>query len=141
MRESNTQTKWKQYLDKNPLSKSEVHELKFINYDTTKSFRFDKVKEHQERALSDARNGLYYKIGDTAAISGFVSPKPFDSFYLVGVEGYVVVVVWKKRKSMTAYKIPIERFKMVRDSFTRNNKKSLKVDDMEKYFECEVIEI
>ena len=141
MRESGVQIKWKKFLSEHPPSKPEVYELKFVNYEKSKSFAFNRLAEHQERALSDSLTGLYYKIGDTASIGGFVSPKPFDCFYLTNVEGYVVIVSWLNRKFTRAYKIPIEKFKMVRDSFVRNGQKSLKIDKFEQFFECEVFDI
>lgn len=60
------------------------------------------VKPHQVAALTAARgNGLYYKIPDDS-----YGAKPFDCFFLKGVEAYVVVAFGPKLKQF--HLIPID---------------------------------
>lgn len=138
MKESNAQTRWKTYIDNHPPKTSETHELKFVNLEKTKSFAFDRVADHQVYYLLASSTGMYYKIPDMAAISGYTSPKPFDNFYLRGVPGYVVIVAWQPRKSMVAYKIPIKSFIKVKDS---SSKKSIRVEDIPSIEGIQTIEI
>lgn len=80
-----------------------------------KSMAFDKVSEHQLLSLGKAKTtGLYHKINDAPIFAGmktrFTNAKPFDCFYLKGVEAYIVIVYYKLRKPKEFLFIDVDRF-------------------------------
>lgn len=105
MKESDIQRLWGRHLQLNPPTSPEAHELKLSK---GPSIRIDAVKEHQIAGLRGAKTGLYYKIQDMSAQNGFANPKPFDNFWLVHAEGYVVICFYKLRQHKFVYKIPVE---------------------------------
>lgn len=93
-------------------------ELKLVK---GKSKPFDCVADHQIKALlAVEQGGLYWKIPDTAAISGFTSPKPFDCCFIKG-RAYVVPVFYIPRKRKTAYLIRINDWIAMRDLTERKS--------------------
>ena len=123
--ESNFQTLWHNYLDNNPPEVSEAHELKLCK---DNSFAFDRVSDNQIDCLKKASTGFYYKISDMAAQNGFASPKPFDDFYMTKSIGYVVICFYVPRKYKKVFKIPIDQFIQIRDTWP---KKSIRLDQLE----------
>ena len=107
------QTIWTKYIESNPPKQSEVWELKIIK---TKSLRFDAVKEHQRKALLDAKSsGLYHKIQDIPVSyyslkSRFTHHSPFDCMFLKGVPAFVLVWFYKPRQKKKFIKIKIKDF-------------------------------
>lgn len=78
-------------------------ELKIVK---GKSMPFSAVQDHQVRALLRVESGgLYHKISDAS-----YGQKPFDCFYLDGLQGYVVPVWYIPRVRKTAYYIRIQTF-------------------------------
>ena len=76
--------KWTKY----NLKESSVFELKICK---DKSLPFSAVKPHQIRGLKAARIGLSYKLPDVG-----MDQKPFDCMLLNNVNGYVVVMFYKR---------------------------------------------
>jgi hypothetical protein len=78
---------------------------------------FNRVAEHQREALLKCCNGegFYHKIsdsfvGDKSGERRFPSPKPFDSFFLRRVQGYIVPIFWIPRLCLEFFYIPIQDF-------------------------------
>lgn len=110
MKEKNVQELFSKYIKTHKPKYPCAYELKFINLAKCKSKAFSCVDEHQiESLLAVDKEGLFHKIPDTAAISGFTSPKPFDCFFLKGF-AYVVPVFYVPRKRKTAYLIHIRKW-------------------------------
>lgn len=122
MTESQMQTFFRDYLKENPPEKSEVYELKICK---TNAIEFERVKEHQIKALISAGSGLFHKITDPPMFYGsqtrFNAPRPFDCFYIKDVKGYVVVWYYKPRQKKVFYKIPIDAFIKLKDNATRKS--------------------
>ena len=105
MKEAQAQTLFSKYILANYPNETMAWELKLVK---GKSKPFSCVADHQIASLVAIENdGLYWKIPDTAAISGFTSPKPFDCMFMKG-KGYVVPVFYVARKRKTAYLIRVE---------------------------------
>lgn len=82
-----------------------------LKYTDEKSIPFSAVQPHQITALYAVEStGLYYKIPDDS-----IGQKPFDCFYLTGVQGYVVLFFGRN-----FYIIPVEAF--VHESKTSTRK-------------------
>ncbi len=121
MKERNIQGYFSRYILNNLPNESVAWELKLVNLEKTKSKSFSCVDDHQIDALLKVEgDGLYWKIPDTAAISGFTSPKPFDCFLLKG-KAYVVPVFYEPRKRKTAYLIRIKNWINMRDNCGRKS--------------------
>ncbi len=116
MRESDFQTKFNLWVKYN-IKTSSAFELKLTK---EKSLAFSAVMPHQLLNLSLAKNGsLAYKIED-----GNYAPKPFDSFILVNVPAYVVVMFYH-RGQKTFYMIDVDVF--IKEKET-SDRKSLTVE-------------
>lgn len=72
--------RWLQYAYGGPPA---VFELK---RSMTSSLPLSQIKDHQLRALRQVATGFYHKLPDDSR-----SYKPFDCFYMTGIEGYLVV--------------------------------------------------
>ena len=105
MKEAQMQTFFGQYLKDNPPVETEKYELKIAK---GKSIRWDRVAEHQLVALLDPLQ--YHKIPDMASIGGYSAPKPYDCYFMVGVEGYVIVWFYKPRQPKVFHKIAIQDY-------------------------------
>lgn len=103
-----------------------VFELKFCK---GKSLPFKSVAEHQEQALLDIASdkGLYHKITDSPFFKDpkgrmrFTKPKPFDCFFLRGIDAYIVVCFWTPRKKKNVYYIFIEDWIDLKESADRKS--------------------
>lgn len=109
-----------------------VFELKL---EKGKSFAFNKVKDHQVKALSEAKHyGLYHKINDLPVYAGsktkFANPKPFDCLF-IKQPAYIVIGFYKLRQKIETYIIDIDRFIEVRDATLEEGRKSLKKEEWE----------
>lgn len=109
MKESNIQSLFTAYIKQNRPQRSEVYELKIVK---GKNLPFNALADHQRDALlrSSVSGGNYWKIPDTAAISGFTSPKPYDCQYIVRAKAYVCPCWYIPRKRKTLYKITIQEW-------------------------------
>ena len=76
------------------------------------SIRFDSLKEHQIKALTDisGERGLYYKINDAPYTMKFTQKKPFDCFHLKNIPAYVVICWYKPRTLKEFHYIEIKNF-------------------------------
>jgi hypothetical protein len=70
-----------------------------------------------------------------SAKNGFADPKPFDNFWMVGGQGYVVICFYKPRKEKFVYKIPVEVWERETSKIT---KKSVREDEI-KTWDTEII--
>ena len=127
MKEKDQQTLFGRYLKDNPPTKTEKYELKMTS---TKSIRWDMVAHHQVKALLDPLQ--YHKIPDMASIGGYSSPKPYDCFVMIGVQGYVVVWFYKPRQPKVFHKIKIEDYL---EAMSTAPRKSYREEDIEKISE------
>ena len=121
MKESQFQTMFKDWIYSNTartiLYTSGVFELKI---EKTKAMRFDKVKKHQIDALLLAKNDwFFHKISDSPIFynmqTRFTTQKPFDCFFLVGVNAYVVIWFYHPRQEKKWLFIDIDDFITARD--------------------------
>ena len=101
MKEHNLQSKFGVWLKINKMEG--VFELKL---EKGKSFAFNKVKDHQVKALSEAKHyGLYHKINDLPVYAGsmtkFANPKPFDCLF-IKQPAYIVIGFYKPRRFSTS---------------------------------------
>jgi len=126
MQEKDVTTDFKHYLEKHRPFETEVYELKIQNETKSKSFAFNRVKDHQIEGLIRANTGFWFKISDTTAKNGFSSQKPFDGIWIVSKGSYVVIVYYTPRKHKTAVCIPIEVFLKTKMIW---KKKSIKRDE------------
>lgn len=122
---------FKKHLKNHPPAKSEIYELKICR---GTSQPFDSVREHQVQALLGVANGFYHKITDPPMFYGqetrFNAPRPFDCFYLTGLQGYVVIWFYKPRATKEFIKIKIqdwmkEKRESVRKSITEERAKEI----------------
>ncbi len=121
MKESSIQIKLSAYIREHLPESSTAWELKFVDLSKHKSKPFNCVYPHQiESLLAIEGKGLYWKIPDTAAISGFTSPKPCDSIFLKG-KGYMVICFYVPRKRKTLYFIRIQNWIGMRDTCDRKS--------------------
>ncbi len=117
-----------------------VFELKLCKADAKGKLpplAFNRLAEHQERALSDVSGhvGLYHKIsdsfiGDKSGERRFPSAKPFDCFYLKNTPAYVVICYWIPRRLKQFVYIDILDFINERNLSTRKSlthEKALKI--------------
>lgn len=100
MKEKQLQTILGKYLKENPQNENAVYELKMCKGN---AMPFDQVKEHQIKALKQAKHGnLYHKISDQSIGRGmnfgFTLKKPFDCVNIYKAEAYVVIVYYKPRQ-------------------------------------------
>lgn len=127
IKEAQMQVFYKKYLADNPPTKTEKYELKMTS---GKSIRWDRVADHQVQALLDPLQ--YHKIPDMASIGGYSSPKPYDCFVMVDVQGYVVVWFYKPRQPKVFHKIRIEDYL---EAMSEAPRKSYREEDIEKISE------
>ena len=107
MTEASVQMKFSAYIKSHLPKESIAWELKLVNLSKHKSKPFNCVYPHQIAALLAVEDqGLYWKIPDTAAISGFTSPKPCDAIFMKG-KGYMAICFYVPRKRKTCYLIRI----------------------------------
>lgn len=108
-----------------------VFELKL---EKGKSFRFDRVAQHQKEALLQASStGVYHKINDAPIFGGqktrFTSKKPFDCFNIKG-DAYVVIMFYEPRRKKRVLYLLIDDFlRAERDA----SKKSVRQEELETY--------
>jgi len=114
-----------------------VFELKLCK---GKSMPFSALAPHQKQALLDVSSeaGLYHKISDSPFFKDpkgrmrFTCPKPFDSFFLMNIDAYLVVFFYIPRKKKAVYYIRIEDFiRMEHEA----NRKSFTAEMAEDYAE------
>jgi hypothetical protein len=103
-----------------------VYELKL---EKGNSFAFDKVKEHQIKALLEAKHiGLYHKIADQTIGKGgkfgMTLKKPFDCFYVKGIKSFVVIGFYTPRQKIEAVFMDIDKFIETRKWYLDKGKKS-----------------
>lgn len=104
---------------------SSCYEYKLVKQ---RAFRFDSVAPHQVDALLQSISGGFYrKEPDMAAISGFSGQKPFDAYYMVAKEAFVVVMFYEPRKPKAVFFIPIKEFINLRKVWPR---KSIRKEDL-----------
>lgn len=129
MVEKDFQTLWGKYLMENPPQEPEAHELKLCK---VKTFPFNNVKDHQIKGLLEASSGLYHRIYDQPWVAnGFQPQKPFDCMWIKGTRGYVVICFYEPRRYKKVFKIPIDQFISLRDTWPR---KSIRLDQLELQF-------
>jgi len=95
MKEKQLQSILGNYLKDNPQNKNAVYELKMCKGN---AMPFNQVKEHQIKALTQAKDGnLYHKIADSPVSWGvntkmrFTAKKPFDCMNIYKTEAYIVI--------------------------------------------------
>ena len=103
-----------------------VYELKL---EKGVSFAFDKVKEHQIKALLEAKHiGLYHKIADQTIGKGgkfgMTLKKPFDCFYVKGIKAFIVIGFYTPRQKVEAVFMDIDKFIETRKWYLDKGKKS-----------------
>lgn len=110
-----------------------VFELKL---EKGKSFRFDRVAEHQQSALLKAsKTGIYHKISDSLPIFGgnkhmrFTSKKPFDCINVKG-DAYVVIMFYEPRNKKRVLYLLIDDFLSAQRSTER---KSMREDELAQF--------
>ena len=100
------------YLKDNPPKETEAYELKICK---AKSLRFDVVKEHQVKALTEVNDGFFYhKITDPPVFYGmntqFNVKRPFDCFALINAKSYLIFWFYKPREPKAFIKIAMKDF-------------------------------
>jgi len=111
------------YLHDNIPLGSEAYELKIVTGD---SIPFDKIKDHQVKALVAVEgSGLYHRITDQPWMKdraySYTLKKPFDCFCLTNAKGYLVIWFYKARALKRFWKIRIGDFLRLRDSCGRKS--------------------
>ena len=90
-----------------------------------KIIAFDRVAEHQEKALQDISNGFYHKISDSPIFTGmktrFTAQKPFDCFYINKMLGFVVICWYEERKKKECHFIMIGDWLAEKEGSTRKS--------------------
>ena len=131
MREADMQVMFCQYLRLKQSKQSAVFELKICK---GTSLPFDSVKEHQIKALTAVKNGFYHKLTDPPVFAGmntkFNSPRPFDCFYLIGIEAFIVIWFYHERKPKEFIFIPIEVFLKEKENSTRKSLTEVKAKEI-----------
>ena len=120
MKEKNFQTMFSKWIKGKNLPTT-AWELKIVKL---KSMPFDAVKEHQVKALLDARFcGLYHKINDApwGGKMRFTTPKPFDCFNIAEAEAYVVIWFYHPRQKKEMIWIDINDFVDEKDTSKRKS--------------------
>ena len=112
MKEQILQTILGNYLRENPQNENAVYELKMSK---NTSMPFSQVKEHQIKALLQAKNGnLFHKIADAPIFMGsrtrFNMKKPFDCLNMYQTKAFVVIVYYQPRKKKEFIFIDIDDF-------------------------------
>lgn len=112
MQERNMQALYAKYLKENPPIETEIYEYKICKQ---KSMGFDRVAEHQIKALTEAeKGGLYHKLTDQPWMKDrpypFTYKKPFDAFFVRGVKSYIVIWFYIPRRQKIFYKIRVNDF-------------------------------
>jgi len=107
-----------------------VYELKLAKGG---SFAFDKVKDHQVKALSEAKHeGLYHKIADQTIGKGgkfgMTLKKPFDCLY-IKQSAYIVIGFYTPRQKIEAVFVDIDNFIKTRDYYLLKGRKSIKKEE------------
>lgn len=132
---------FKKHLQQNPPEVSEAYELKICR---GTSLPFDSLQENQVQSLMAVTHGLYHKISDPPVFYGqqtrYNLPRPFDCFYLTGVQGYVVVWFYKPRAVKIFIKIKIqdwmkEKRESDRKSLTEERAKTIGLPFLVNYHE------
>lgn len=112
-----------------------VFELKL---EKSKSFRFDRVADHQRKALWQvfSEKGFAHKLTDPPIFGGmktrFNAKRPFDCFLLNKLDAYVVVAFYTPRKPFRFYFIHIVDFEFSRE---HSKKKSWREEEVKKMSE------
>mgnify|MGYP000931615628 FL=1 len=131
MKEADFQRQWRDYVSANPPIETEAYELKIVKTLKQKSFPFAAVKDHQIIGLQLAIDGSFYKISDSPIFPGmktrFTAPKPFDCYFMKASNAFVVVMFYFPRRPKVCYKIPVDKFIEIRDSWKR---KSIKEEEL-----------
>lgn len=103
MKEKDFQSLFTKYIKTHPQKRSAVYELKICKLP---SLAFSRLEAHQKMFLLDAAygedKGVFHKISDMS-----LGQKPFDCFYVTGVDAYVVVLFYHPREKKEALFIPI----------------------------------
>ena len=130
MKEAQMQTMLGKWLKKEKVKGA--YELKI---EKTKSFAFNKVKDHQiEALLAVDGGGLYHKIADNPIFAGkktrFHTIKPFDCVFLVEMPASVVLWYYVPRQPKMAFIIDINTFLEIKEKHSR---KSIREYELEEY--------
>ena len=112
MVESDMQVIFGAYIRSHNLPKSAVFELKICK---GTALPFNSVKEHQRKALlAVLESGFYHKLIDPPIFANmktrFNAPRPFDCFFLKGIEAFVIIWFYHARKPKTFILISIKEF-------------------------------
>ena|SRR3990167_7485920 len=123
MKESDMQTLFSKYMRTKRPKISAVFELKFSKKG---ALPFNALKDHQIKALQEVtESGFYHKLIDPPVFANmqtrFNAPRPFDCFYLIGVEAFVVVWFYHERKPKSFIFIPISTWLDERDNSSRKS--------------------
>ena len=123
MKEADIQRVFGKMIKAQPPAHTAVYELKLCK---KKSIPFDALQDHQRSALWSANRSYYYhKINDMPIFRGhktrFANLKPFDCFFLRGVEAYVVILFYKPRKPKEFIFINIKRWEWERLGSSRKS--------------------
>jgi len=115
MKEKNIQNLFGKWLHKHKAVKvSTAFELKLCK---TKSWPYTSIADHQIAGLYDAKHGgLYHKLSDMSR-----GTKPWDCFYMVNAEAYVVLVYYTPREKKIMIWIDIDDFIMEMKSSRRKS--------------------
>jgi len=121
MTEKNMQTMFSNYIKFNKPNTSEVYELKIVK---GTALPFDRVAEHQIDALVNAATGvgLYWKIPDMAAKSGYAAPKPYDCQYICRAKAYLIIWFYKPKQKKQFYKVGIFEWNRMRGIVSSHRK-------------------
>lgn len=127
MKESDMQTLFGKYIRSKRPPQPAVFELKICK---GTSLSFDALKDHQIKALQEvSREGFYHKLTDPPVFGNmqtrFNMPRPFDCFYLIGIEAFVVIWFYHERQPKKFIFIKIRDFLIEKESA---NRKSLTED-------------
>lgn len=126
------QTLWGKYLRNNPPKKSAVFELKICK---GPSIPFNALKEHQVKALQEVtESGFYHKLIDPPVFANmqtrFNAPRPFDCFFLINIEAFVVIWFYHERKPKEFIFIPISVFLDERNNSKRKSLTELRAKQL-----------
>lgn len=123
MKEATMQGFFGKWLEKNSPEESETHELKISK--NGKPIPFSAVKPHQIEHLLKSEKDFYHRITDQPAFYGsnrrFTILKPFDSLFIKGAKGYIIVWWYVPRTPKVFIKIRVHDFIKLRDSADRKS--------------------
>jgi penicillin-binding protein-related factor A (putative recombinase) len=123
MKEKHIQTLLGKHIKENPPEITTVYELKLCKGNAVP---FNSVKPHQIEALVNATSsGIYWKLPDMAAKSGFSHPKPFDCLIVKRAKAFVVVCFYEPRKKKELMFINVFEWNRIKGVLDR---KSLPID-------------